>query len=509
MNRGYRIAPIVWSVVLLVVFGLPCRSHAQAETQRVMIQFMPGAKASLEKTLEQEGAQIHYEFDDLNVIVATLPAKALNQIQMNTGVVGIEQDVLRYAYEQTIPYGVVNVEAQSVWDANVDGVIDPGAPTGSNRLVCIIDSGIYRDHEDLADVNIVGGYPGGWDTDTCGHGTHVAGTIAAMNNGTGVIGVTPGTVSLYIVKVYGDNCSWIYSSNLIDAANHCRDAGANIINMSLGGAYYSSYENSKFQELYNGGLLLIAAAGNDGGTAYDYPASYDSVISVAAVDQNNLIASFSQQNDKVELAAPGVAIYNTWNDGGYATMSGTSMATPHISAAAAVVWSSNPAKTNAEIRAVLRQTALDLGPAGRDDAYGYGEVRSLGAIQALLPPTAVGLARFEAAPEGSAIRVEWETATEVDNLGFNLYRARSADGPRVQLNAGLIPAQMPGSSMGATYRFLDESIVTGLMYYYWLEDMDIHGVATIHGPVGAGLLDARRLLPRPRLAPNPALGAGE
>jgi hypothetical protein len=509
MRNTYRVAVIVLSALMLAGFVLPSPSHAEADTQRVLIEFAPGQKVSIEQSLEKEGAEIHYEFDDLNLVAATLPAKALNGVLKNPNVVRVEEDAPRYAAEQTIPYGVVNVEARNVWDANSDGMIDPGAPTGSNRLVCIIDSGVYRGHEDLADVNFIGGYPSGWDTDTCGHGTHVAGTIAAMNNGTGVVGVTPGTVSLYIVKVYGDNCAWTYSSTLINAASRCRDAGANIISMSLAGPYYSSYENTKFQELYDQGILLVAAAGNNGDTFYNYPASYNSVLWVAAFNQTNLVACYSYKNDQVELAAPGVSVYSTYKDGGYVTMSGTSMATPHISASAAVVWSSNPSKTNSEIRTILQQTALDLGAAGRDTSYGYGVVRSLHAIQALTAPTAVGLSRFEAMPEGVTIRIEWETATEIDNLGFNLYRAESVDGPRTQLNDALIPSQMPGSPVGATYQLVDDSAVAGVAYSYWLEDLDVYGVATLHGPVNAGLPSARKLTsvrPRPKPSVVPDFG---
>jgi len=98
-------------------------------------------------------------------------------------------------------------------------------------------------------------------------------------------------------------------------------------------------------------------------------------------------------------------------------------------------------------------------------------------------PTAVELARFEGWPEGMAIHVEWETVTEIDNLGFNLYRAESPDGPYVKLNEELIPSQAPGSPIGAVYVWLDGAVVVGRSYYYMLEDVDIYGNATMHGPV--------------------------
>ncbi len=118
-------------------------------------------------------------------------------------------------------------------------------------------------------------------------------------------------------------------------------------------------------------------------------------------------------------------------------------------------------------------------------------------------PQAVTLASFTAAPAGNAIRLEWTTATELDNLGFNVYRATSPAGPQVKLNASLIASQAPGSPLGATYEFLDTAVQAGVTYYYWLEDVDVYGVTTMHGPVQAELKSLRRLTPiRPRFGPK-------
>jgi subtilisin family serine protease len=355
----------------------------------------------------------------------------------------------------------------------------------------------------LADINFVGGTPSDWGTDNCGHGTHVTGIIGAVNNAAGVVGVSPGTASIYVVKVYGDLCTWTYSSTLINAAYACRDAGADIISMSLSGSIYSSYENSAFQVLYNEGILSVAAAGNGGGTSYGYPASYGSVVSVGAVDENNLVAIFSRQNDQVELVAPGVSVYSTYRDGSYRSMSGTSMATPHVSAAAAVAWSAAPDKTNADIRDVLQQTAYDLGDPGRDNTYGFGLIQAKAAVLQLGDaPTAVELNHLEATPQGTAIWLEWETASELDTLGFHIYRADSPNGCQTRLNAGLIPGQVPGSPMGAIYQFVDDTASLGTTYHYWLEAVDVDGQSTFYGPVSAEVTAVRRLLTtRPRPAP--------
>jgi subtilisin family serine protease len=495
MKRTFRIAVTVLGILVLVALAFPVQSRAELDKERVLVQFKPGKKAAVKQSALAAGGEIHYEFDELDTIAVTLPARALQGIRHNPNVLLVEQDAPRYPADQTVPYGVDSVEARDLWDADRDGAVDPGAPTGSGLMVCIIDSGVYLGHEDFAGVSFAGGDPSDWYTDTCGHGTHVAGTVAAMNNTTGVVGVSPGDVSLYIVKVYGDGCGWTYASDLIDAAQFCGDVGANIINMSLTGYWPSNSERSKFQQLYNRGILLVAAAGNWGSTAYGWPASYDSVVSVGAVNQSNVVASFSQQNDQIELVAPGVNVYSTSNNGGYVYKNGTSMATPHVSAAAALVWSSDLSKTNADIRSLLQETALDLGSAGRDNAYGFGLVQAYDAYRELNPqlPTSVELARLEANADGGAISLGWETVSEVDNLGFNLYRAKAPDGRRTQLNEGLIPSQVPpGSPEGALYHFVDDSVRPGVTYYYWLEDVDAYGMTTSHGPVSAALPQASR-----------------
>jgi hypothetical protein len=115
-------------------------------------------------------------------------------------------------------------------------------------------------------------------------------------------------------------------------------------------------------------------------------------------------------------------------------------------------------------------------------------------------PSAVTLASFSAAVSGSSITLSWETASELENLGFNLYRAESVGGTQTQLNASLIPAQAPGSAVGAAYQFVDANVSSGVTYYYWLEDLDVNNLSTVHGPVTAQLSPVRRLIPvRPRL----------
>ncbi|MDY0022986.1 S8 family serine peptidase [Arenimonas caeni] len=298
---------------LAVAFGATSASAAEGvDTDRVWVKFKKGQRANVETLLRGNGGRIHHRFDNLDSFAVSLPPKALERLRNNPNIEFIEADQPRYPLAQSVPYGIDLVQARDIWDANRDGIVDAGATTGAGIKVCIIDSGIHGGHEDFNGVNLAGGHPTGWNTDTCGHGSHVAGTIAAANNAAGVVGVSPGAVSLHIIKVFdGPNCGWSYSSTLVDAANRCAQAGAKVINMSLGGSTSSSTESAAFASLYAGGVLSIAAAGNDGNTAHSYPASYDSVISVAAVDSNKAHAVFSQKTNQVELAAPGVSVLST------------------------------------------------------------------------------------------------------------------------------------------------------------------------------------------------------
>lgn len=493
------------SAALLVIAAFFVAFAAAADesgvSRRYMIKFR--ARGHHAAVIRDVGGDPVHDFSDLGVVAAWLTEPELESLSRDPNVVAVEKDVPRYPMAQTVSYGVAMIQADQVSDASA-----------ANRRICIIDSGYWADHEDLPDgvtmsFNSATGDP---LRDFCGHGSHVAGVISAINNAVGVAGVLPNqNINLHIVKVFGDDCTWAYSSDLIHALAECRGSGADVVTMSLGGDEASVLEEAAFNGAWNAGILTVAAAGNDGETTYSYPASYSSVISVAAVDSSKSVASFSQKNDQVDLAAPGVGILSTvpfretnavtiggatyagtwmenaartgasgvsgplasgglcdsvdasWSgkvvlcqrgtvtfrdkvhnvetaggvaaviannaagtfngtlgagnsstipgvgisqvDGqslagrlgssasvvsanekpanGYAAWSGTSMATPHVAAVAALVWSRNPGWTNGQVRNALQATAEDLGAPGRDDSYGWGLVRAKAALDLL------------------------------------------------------------------------------------------------------------------------------
>ncbi|RXJ73962.1 peptidase S8 [Veronia nyctiphanis] len=217
----------------------------------------------------------------------------------------VEVDHPRFLMSDFSPWGQTTVAANLLSDVNA-----------GNQTICIIDSGYDIAHNDLSG-NVVNGTDdarsGQWDIPGANnsHGTHVAGTIAAVANDSGLVGVLPnGNVNLHIVKVFKDG-KWAYSSDLVRAVQTCVDNGAKVINMSLGGKSPSRTEESSFARHHNNGVLLIAAAGNKGTSEKSYPASYDSVMSVAATDSTNRHANFSQFNPQVEISAPGEAVLST------------------------------------------------------------------------------------------------------------------------------------------------------------------------------------------------------
>ncbi|GAB3035803.1 S8 family serine peptidase [Bowmanella dokdonensis] len=230
--------------------------------------------------------------------------KALaQQLSQNANVVSAEPDPRRYPLAENQPWGISAVQADQLSDASA-----------SNMTVCVIDSGYDINHPDLSGNQHDGtndSGTGNWYVPGGSHGTHVAGTIAAINNSEGVVGVLPNqNVNLHIVKVFNEQ-GWAYSSDLVDAVNTCASNGAKVVNMSLGGASSSTSESNGMQNAYDNGVLLIAAAGNDGNSTHSYPASYNAVVSVAAVDESGKHAEFSQYTNQVELSGPGEAILSS------------------------------------------------------------------------------------------------------------------------------------------------------------------------------------------------------
>lgn len=325
----------------------------------------------------------------INGYSVVLPSAAAERaLEGKVGVNRIEDDIIVKALGkpgpapqpvESLEWNVSKIKANSVWATS----------SGTGIKVAVIDTGIDKDHPDLI-ANIKGGRnyiikkgsvnPANWDDDN-GHGTHVAGIIAASDNEIGVIGVAP-TADLYAVKVLNRNGSGSLS-DVIAGIDWAVGNNMDVINMSLGADSSSLSFKEAVDNAYSAGVVVVAAAGNDGAEV-DYPAAYGSVIAVAATNSSNVRPSWSSFGPEVELSAPGVYVRSTWKDNGYNTISGTSMASPHVAGTAALILASPvlpgfDADTDgvwdaSEVRSALQATADNLGAPGFDNYYGFGLV---------------------------------------------------------------------------------------------------------------------------------------
>ncbi|WP_440055220.1 S8 family serine peptidase [Pseudoalteromonas sp. T1lg65] len=281
----------------LLIAGACATTQAQATDDRYVIQVDNTKKGVVKALAKQLGAELHVDGDGF--FAATFSGKDLTQVKgllNNPHVKLVEVDQKRYPLgiynddagnpmqQQLTPYAVYQSQADQVtFDAN------------AGMKVCVIDSGLDQSNPDFIWGNITGDNDSGtgnWYEHGGPHGTHVAGTIGAADNNLGVVGMAPG-VAMHIIKVF-NAAGWGYSSDLAHAANLCAQAGANIINMSLGGGGSNSTESNAFESFRNAGGLVVAAAGNDGNNVRSYPAGYPSVMMIGANDADNQIADFSQ-----------------------------------------------------------------------------------------------------------------------------------------------------------------------------------------------------------------------
>jgi subtilisin family serine protease len=343
----------------------------------------PSAVAS--EHARDHGAQVTFVYKHaIKGYAALIPEGSVERIRSDARVAYVEADQRAHAFAQVVPTGVQRTLADENPNITIDGNDDKRIDVD----VAIIDTGIDLDHVDLnvvASTNCAGGGPfrsscsDGGGNDGNGHGTHVAGSVAAIDNGTGVVGVAPGA-RLWAVRVLDNSgngyISWIVAG--IDWVT-ARNDKIEVANMSLGCECSSDSMDTAIANSVATGIVYAVAAGNsDADAATHSPANHPDVITVSALadfdgapgglssstcrtDEDDTLANFSNWGTTIEVAAPGVCILSTWNDGGYNTISGTSMASPHVAGAAALLTSgANDPKDKAGADAI-RQTIMNTG----------------------------------------------------------------------------------------------------------------------------------------------------
>lgn len=353
----------------------PALANGEAIPDHYIVVLAPGANsATVANSMAREyGLTVgHIYSHALNGFAARIPSARLERLKADPRVLFVDEDRVMTIQAQTIPTGILRIEGNlsSTQSGNGSGSV--------NVDVAVIDTGIQTNHPDL---NVVGGKNcvRGKNTieDGNGHGTHVAGTIAAKDDGVGVVGVAPGA-RLWAVRVLDNNGSGTTSTVIcgIDWVT-ANAATIEVANMSLGGSGSDSvcggsdtYHNAICNSV-NAGVTYVVAAGNSSANANNFrPATYEEVITVSALadfdgapgglgsptcrtDVDDTFANFSNYGADVDIIAPGVCILSTWKGSGYNTISGTSMASPHVAGAAALYKANNPGATPAQVKNAL------------------------------------------------------------------------------------------------------------------------------------------------------------
>lgn len=370
---------------------------------RKIITFKPGTSALEYSTiLESVGGKVVKEMPFVDSIVVDFPPEAaegegLQQILSSDNVLAVEDDFdvdllcffqssPTYA-RQVVPWGVKRINAPNAWQVG----------TGKGVKIGIVDTGIDAKHPDLKQnvkgtVDVAGS--GGDGTDLHGHGTHVAGTIAAVNNEIGVVGVAP-EAEIYGVRAF-DKYGRAQISNIVEGVRWCVENGMHVVNMSFGSKDESTSLRMAIDKGLARGIIFVAAAGNSGrDNSVVFPARHPGVVAVSAISQDDRVAGFSSRGPEVDVTAPGDKILSTYKGGRYKTLSGTSMAAPHATGTVAVILSANPGiKPRGALAKLMEGTVRLPGLSRNDQGSGLVDVaRSVGA----------GPEKKEAVSEGKAV----------------------------------------------------------------------------------------------------------
>lgn len=360
-------------------------------------QFVPGqilvkpragaAEKDFETKLHRHGAKQRRAIHHSNIRVLNLPEAAvpavLAALNQDPAIEFAERDFIATAtLLPNDPYvlsgaqwHLAKIQAPQAWDVT----------TGINSLVvAVLDSGINAAHPDFAG-RLLPGYDFVWDdsdpADDFGHGTAVAGVVAAAgNNSIGVAGVAFGS-RILPVKVMNAS-GFAYYSVIAQGIRHAVDAGARVINISIAGSSSSVTLQDAVNYAWSNNVVVVTAAGNTGNSAPQYPAACEHVVAVGATMPDDTRAAFSSSGNHLAVAAPGEAMYTTSRDllNPYASWRGTSFASPVVAGVAALMISANPALDGAHVAELLKESADDLGAPGHDAFFGFGRVNAARAV---------------------------------------------------------------------------------------------------------------------------------
>lgn len=389
MKKHAKLWILISMVLVLLLAVFAATTIAKEKSARKIVVFKSGVSNSEKAAiLKKAGATKVRNLKIINGQAISIPAKAVSALGKVNGVDHVSDDSVvsiakRGGNKPPKPPPLPPPAQITDWGVQRVGspIAHQSGVKGANVSVAILDTGIDLDHSDLAPVvagpNFINSRKS--SNDDNGHGSHVAGIIAARDNLIGTVGVAP-EATIVAVKVLDrkGNGSW---SGVIAGLSWAINNDVDVVNMSLSGPYNPDMA-AAVSLADQAGIVIVGAAGNSGG-AVEYPAAFAETIAVSATDQNDNIASFSSRGNNLSLAAPGFGIRSTFKNDGYQTYSGTSMAAPHVAGAAALMLSqpvgtydldSDSTWDPNEARAKLQDRAEDIGLIGFDSLFGFGLV---------------------------------------------------------------------------------------------------------------------------------------
>lgn len=419
---------------LLVPSGPANYATAEEADQEVVIVYKneDGKEAAIEQSVE-----IKHEFESVPAVSATVSAEELQNLVDNPDIAYVERNIpfqITGSEVETLSTTPKVNSAEQMNNWNYDQV----APntmweqgfTGHGVKVAVIDSGISS-HPELkiaGGISTYGSQSSSNYADDNGHGTHVAGIIAADSGNGKVVGMAPG-VSLYAVKALGADGKGTLD-DVLEGIDWAITNQMDIINLSLGTSEDSQLLHDMVDKAHNLGILVVASAGNSGTTSntdqdtVNYPAKYDSVIAVAAVDQYLNRADFSSTGSTVEVAAPGTYILSTYPGDTHILMNGTSQAAPHVAGELALLMEKNPSATAANLRSLLTSYSVDLGAPGRDNLFGSGLVTFKSQSDTTAPAEVSAAAVKTAATD--SLTLGWDNPTNSDFKEVRVYQGTNS-----------------------------------------------------------------------------------
>jgi subtilisin len=392
------------------------------ETQPTLQSYIVGFHSQPDENLIQQiGGTINSRLQSIHALSVSMTDASAQQLALYPSIKFIEQDKQVAMEEQIVDSNIYKLNYPKPEELGQESYY-----TGNGIKVGILDTGIDTGHEDLIVAGGISFVPNTSSyNDDNGHGTHVAGIIAAKDNQVGIKGLAP-NVQLYSIKVLDDDGLGQYSQ-IIDGIEWATQQGLHMVNLSLAGKESSYALKLAVDEAYKKGLYIIAASGNHTNNTFSedqsvyYPAKYESVIAVGAVDKYNKHPKFSGSGPELEIVAPGVDIYSSFMNNTYETHTGTSMATPYVTAIYALYKEAYPNKTTAELRTMIQNRAKDLGAAGRDVNFGFGLIQAP-EIPDTTPPTSPENLSYKIAT-GGKINLSWTASQDRSPItGYNVYR---------------------------------------------------------------------------------------